>query len=253
MYLCDTQRVIILEAFLYADFMSTPYYHTKTQTIEIDGVNDLIIRSLLDRQQFYDPHGAASRLGICSASWSLFGMLWPSSIHLARALALRPVDAQEKILEIGCGLALASLVAHRRGANITASDRHPKAKLFLHENLELNHLPKLPFRHGQWGDHPTPSLQDTGAELLHKKYDLIVGSDLLYEPDMPLALGRFVNMHAAEKAEVWIVDPNRGYRPAFNRAMQTLGFDLSSDNVLNQQENSEHEKYSGRLLIYNRH
>ncbi len=232
--------------------MNTPHYHTKTETIEIEGVSDLIVQSLLDRQQFYDPTGAASRLGICSASWSLFGMLWPSSIRLASALALRPVDANEKILEIGCGLALASLVAHRRGANITASDRHPKAKLFLQENLRLNNLPKLPFRHGQWGEHPIPSLEDTGAELLYKKYDLIVGSDLLYEPDMPKALASFVNLYAAEHAEVWIVDPNRGYRPAFNRKMQTLGFELSSDKVLTETD-TDHEKYRGRLLIYNRH
>ena len=120
----------MLEAFSYVEFMSTTHYHTKTQTIEIAGVKDLVIRSLLDKQQFYDPQGAALRLGICSASWSLFGMLWPSSIHLASALALRPVNTDEKILEIGCGLAVASLVAHRRGANITASDRHPKAQKF---------------------------------------------------------------------------------------------------------------------------
>lgn len=232
--------------------MNTQHYHTKTESIQIDGVQDLLIRSLLDRQQFYDPKGAAARLGICSASWSLFGMLWPSSIRLASALALRPVNKDEKILEIGCGLALASLVAHRRGANITASDRHPKAKLFLQENLRLNNLPKLPFRHGQWGEHPTPSLDDTGAQLLHKKYDLIVGSDLLYEPDMPKALARFVNMYAAEQAEIWIVDPNRGYRPAFNRKMQELGFGLSSDESIIEHDPTG-DSYRGRLLIYNRH
>ncbi len=231
--------------------MSSAHYLTKTETIEIQGVNDLVICSLLDRQQFYDPKGAAERLGICSASWSLFGMLWPSSIRLASAIALRPVDPNEKILEIGCGLALASLVAHRRGANITASDRHPKAKLFLEKNLALNNLPKLPFRHGQWGEHAVPSLEDTGAALLSQKYNLIVGSDLLYEPDMPKALGRFVNLHAADQAEVWIVDPNRGYRPAFNRKMDSLGFALSSDEVLSESEPTE-EKYRGRLLVYKR-
>lgn len=231
--------------------MNSPHYSTKTETIVIDGADDLIIRSLLDRQQYYDPKGAAERLGICSASWSLFGMLWPSSIRLASALALRPVNADEQILEIGCGLALASLVAHRRGANITASDRHPKAKLFLKENLRLNNLSELPFRHGQWGEHPLPSLEDTGAELLREKYDLIVGSDLLYEPDMPDALALFVNLHAAIQAEVWIVDPNRGYRPAFNRKMQTLGFELISDNILTETDPSQ-ESYRGRLLIYKR-
>lgn len=231
--------------------MSTENYYTKIETIKIEGVDDLIVRSLLDRQQFYDPSGAAARLGICSASWSLFGMLWPSSIRLASALAKRPVNSEEKILEIGCGLALASLVAHRRGANITASDRHPKAKLFLQENLRLNNLPKLPFRHGQWGEHPTPSLEDTGAALLSTKYDLIVGSDLLYEPDMPTALARFIDVYANEHAEVWIADPNRGYRPAFTRKMRTLGFELTSDVLMNELE-PEGEQYRGRLLIYNR-
>src|SRR5690554_282620 len=231
--------------------MSSKNYYTKIENIKIDGTNDLIIRSLLDRQQYYDPKGAAKRLGICSASWSLFGMLWPSSIHLARAIAKRPINQDENILEIGCGLALASLVAHRLGAKITASDRHPKAKLFLQKNLRLNNMPKLPFRHGQWGEHPKPSLKDTGAPLLEKKYDLIIGSDLLYEPDMPIALARFVNLHANKSAEVWVVDPNRGYRTAFNRKMDTLGFQLSSDETITE-DISEQEKYRGRLLIYNR-
>ena len=69
---------------------------------------------------------------------------------------------------------------------------------------------------------------------------------------MPTTLGRFVNLHAAEQAEVWIVDPHRGYRPAFNRKMQSLGFDLSSDDVITEGA-LEDERYRGRLLIYNRH
>lgn len=231
--------------------MSASTYQTQTNSIEINGVENLFIRSLLDRQQYYDPTGAAARLGICSASWSLFGMLWPSSIHLASALAKRPINPQEKILEIGCGLALASLVAHRLGANITACDRHPKAKLFLEENLRLNDLPKLPFRHGQWGKHSEPSIKDTGAALLTKKYDLVIGSDLLYEPDMPKALARFVDECANSDAEVWIVDPNRGYRTAFNKKMTAFGFQLSSEESLIEAELSD-EKYKGRLLIYNR-
>ena len=99
-FLCHTRSIIILEAYLYDQIMSTEQYYTKIETISIEGVDDLIIRSLLDRQQYYDPTGAAQRLGICSASWSLFGMLWPSSIRLASALAKRPVNPNEKILEL---------------------------------------------------------------------------------------------------------------------------------------------------------
>ena len=93
-----------------------PGYATKQEVIAIAGVDDLIIRSLLDRLQFADPDGDAERLGISSALWPLFGLLWPSGAHLAARMAEHPVSPTERILEIGCGLALASLVGHRRGA-----------------------------------------------------------------------------------------------------------------------------------------
>ena len=102
-------------------------YLTKQESIAIPGVPNMFIRSLLDKQQFYDPENAALELGIYSAFWSLFGLLWPSGARLAERVAHRPVNADERILEIGCGLALSSLVGHRRGANITASDCHPLA------------------------------------------------------------------------------------------------------------------------------
>lgn len=132
--------------------MATPGYYTKTEKIEINGVKSLLIRSLRDRQQYYDPQEAALRLGISPAAWPLFGLLWPSALYLAAQLARRPVCPNEKILEIGCGLGLASLVGHRRGARVTASDCHPLAEDFLRENLRLNALcTSLEYRHGQWG------------------------------------------------------------------------------------------------------
>ena len=96
-------------------------YFTKQENIAVAGVADMVIRSLLDKQQFHDPLEAALRLGISSASWPLFGLLWPSGARLAERLATRPVRAGERVLEIGCGLALSSLVGHRRGADMTAS------------------------------------------------------------------------------------------------------------------------------------
>ena len=101
-----------------------PGYLTKQQSIPVAGADDLIIRSLLDINQFHDPLDEALNLGISSATWPLFGLLWPSGARMAERMAQRTVTG-ERILEIGCGLGLTSLVAHRRGANITASDCHP--------------------------------------------------------------------------------------------------------------------------------
>lgn len=234
--------------------MTAPGYKTRLERIAIAGVPDLVIRSLLDHQQYHDPTGAAQRLGICSASWPLFGLLWPSSVQLAVQFAERPVCPNERVLEIGCGLALASLVGHRQGAHMTASDRHPLAQGFLEKNASLNDMSSVRYRHGQWGMDGTPCIQDTGAELLSARYDLIIGSDLLYERDTPELLAGFIDDHAQAGAEVWMVDPDRGHRPAFNRHMAMHGFQLMRDKRLGQAilPNAVVQDYKGRLLIYRR-
>ena len=57
-----------------------PGYQTKQECVAIPGAHDLHIQSLLDRQQYADPLGEAEALGISSAAWPLFGLLWPSSL-----------------------------------------------------------------------------------------------------------------------------------------------------------------------------
>jgi predicted nicotinamide N-methyase len=229
-----------------------PGYEVKQERIAIAGADDLIIRSLLDRQQCFDPLGEADRLGISSAAWPLFGLLWPSGAQLAARMAIRPVCSGERILEIGCGLALASLVAHRRGANITASDRHPLAASFLEENLRLNDLSPMKYRHGHWSV-PEPPRENVASAVstVRGRYDLIIGSDVLYERDANAALAGFIERHAELAAEVWIVDPDRGNRPTFNRQMAARGF-LMREERLDRPASVAAAAYKGRLLIYRR-
>lgn len=223
-----------------------PAYQTKQERIAIAGVDDLVVRSLLDRNQFDDEDGAAARVGISPASWPLFGVLWPSAALLAARLGARPVRAGETILEIGCGLALASLVGHRRGADVTASDRHPLTAAFLAENLRLNGLPPMKYLHGDWD-----AAADGGAEEPASRFDLIVGSDLLYERDVSGALAGFVSRHAKPSCEVWIVDPDRSNRPAFNRRMEADGF-ARHEERLDVVASEDDAAYKGRLLVYRR-
>ncbi len=252
-----------------------PGYLTKQECIAISGVADLHIRSLLDNQQFSDPQGLAALVGISAATWPLFGLLWPSGAELAARMGQRPVTAGERILEIGCGLGLASLVGHRRGADMTASDCHPLAGLFLANNLRLNGLAPMKYRHGLWGEvaHPAPpadgsphlpasapgvqAVEDSGHTAndgsvdVSGRFDLIMGSDVLYERDDSGGLARFIEDHTQPSAEVWIVDPHRGNRPAFNRRMADLGFDLSEQR-LDRLATPLHTAYRGRMLTYTR-
>jgi predicted nicotinamide N-methyase len=229
-----------------------PGYQTKQERIAVAGVADLLIRSLLDRQQFHDPLGDAERQGISSAAWPLFGLLWPSEVRLAERLAQRPVRAGERILEIGCGLGLASLVAHRRGADITASDCHPLAQDFMQENLRGNALMPMKYRHGAWSL-ASPRLRGRiasgTARIVRGRFDLLIGSDLLYERDDAGTLAGFIGRHAGPAAEVWIVDPDRGNRSAFHRSMAAQGFALREER-LDTAASAGVAGYKGRLLVY---
>ena len=228
-----------------------PGYETKQESIAVAGVDNLHIRSLLDRQQFADPLGLAERLGISSATWPLFGLLWPSGGQLALQLAGRTVQPDERVLEMGCGLALPSLVAHRRGMDITASDSHPLTARFLRNNLRLNGLAPMKYRHGAW-DAPAASAGfGAHSTTLRGRYDLLVGSDLLYDRDASMALAGFIGRHAQPQAEVWIVDTDRGNRPDFSRQMQALGFDLREQR-LDTAATAQAAQYKGRLLVYRR-
>jgi predicted nicotinamide N-methyase len=231
-----------------------PGYELTQQRVAIDGVADLIISSLRDRQQFADPLGEAARLGISSAAWPMFGLLWPSGARLAARLAQRPIRPGERILEIGCGLALASLVGHRAGADVTASDRHPLTARFLRTNLLLNGLAPMKYRHGQWPAVALPIELDgaLACAQVSGRYDLIIGSDLLYERDADGSLADFIGAHAAPAAEVWIVDPDRANRPAFNRQMAARDFEQREERLDHPANAAGGAAYKGRLMVYRR-
>jgi len=177
----------------------------KTVKVRIAG-QEHSIRCLTDRSQYADADGRAERAGVPPASWPLFGVLWPAGIALAEEMSAFPVDGK-RILEAGCGLALPSLVLKRRGADITATDHHPMAGDFLGFNTELNGLPPIRFRLAGWAD------ADLG------RFDLIIGADLLYEPDQPALLASFLERHAAPGAEIVIADPGRRQLAAFRKLM----------------------------------
>ena len=226
-------------------------YAVKHEDIGIDGAGPMHIRSLLDLQQFFDPAGQAQALGISPAQWPLFGMLWPSGLQLAGAMLRRPLVEGESILEIGCGLALASLVCHRRGALVTASDCHPLAGEFLLENLRLNALAPMRYCHGDWSAQPPQTAPAHAIPRVQGRFDLIMGSDVLYERDGGGHLPAFIERHALPTSEVFIVDPNRGNRAAFSRRMQALGFGLTETRLDCAAKDTE-LAYRGRLLHYRR-
>lgn len=215
-------------------------YETRKIHLRV-GSREWKIRSLKDTQQYYDPQGEAKRAGICSASWSLFGQLWPASKALARAVKKIDISGR-RFIELGCGLGLPSLVLRARGAHVVASDKHPLSEEFLDYNAALNQVPEVPFVDLDWGLSPAPDQRG--------QYDVILGSDILYEPDHAEMLAEFVSQLAAPKAKVLITCPGRGYRNRFARYLQDYGFDLTEQNIPFIE--GEPAPHRGRLLSFRR-
>lgn len=213
-----------------------PGYDVRTTRVTIGG-SEYAIRALLDKQQYADPLGHAELAGISSAAWPIFGVLWPAGAVLATAVATVPI-AGRRILEVGCGLGLSSLVLQRRGADITATDRHPLAGEFLARNALLNDLPPVEFQIAQWAG-PNPSLGT---------FDLIIGADVVYEREHVGLLADFFLRHANPIAEILITDPGRGHANGLSRALAAQGY-LCSE-TRSPFEPGELPPHRGRLLRY---
>ena len=196
-----------------------PGYEVETLTHRIGG-SDFHVRTLLNKQQFSDPEGTAESAGVSPASWPLFGVVWPAGLALATEMSQFPIEGKS-ILELGCGIGLTSLVLARRGANITACDYHPLAEEFLRHNTDLNGLAPIAFYTASW----------LGPNPLLGHFDLIIGSDLLYERDHAPLLAGFVSHHANPAAQVLIADPGRGYVSPFSTLMLAQGYVRSAQTM----------------------
>jgi predicted nicotinamide N-methyase len=211
-------------------------YEVRTQFLTI-GELALTVRTLKDQNQYYDPVGLAEKIGITQSSWSSFGVIWQSAVILAELIASMPLE-KLRILELGCGVALPSLVASKKGANVHVSDYHPLAEQFLEKNTVLNNLGPISYFRGDWRN-PITQLG---------RFDLVIGSDILYEKEHPQILSSFINSHTKDSSEVIIVDSMHKHAKRFNKLMRNNGFDIMAEKV--PENYVLDRRYKGKIYRY---
>ena len=97
--------------------------------------------------------------------------LWPSGVALARSVE-RLVRPGERVVELGCGLGVASIAAALAGARVLATDWAADALAFTAENAALNGA-AVETALVHWGE---PAVLLDGAP-----WDWVLAADLLYE------------------------------------------------------------------------
>ena len=136
--------------------------------------------------------------------------LWPSALALAEVLA---AAAPARVLELGCGLGVPSLVAALGGARVLATDWSPDAVELLPRNAARAGA-EVEVARFAWTADPTPL----------GRWPLVVGADVLYERRNAPQLLALLPEVVADGGEAWIADPGRAAAPDFFAAARADGW-----------------------------
>ena len=138
--------------------------------------------------------------------------IWPSAIALARRLSKEDL-AGRRVVELGVGVGLPTLVALDRGAGVLATDYYAAALDFTRHNARTNGLPEPETALLDWHDGP-----GAGA------FDLVIAADVMYEERSTRSLARLLPGLLRPGGEALFADPGRRYEPLFRELVQEKGF-----------------------------
>jgi len=131
--------------------------------------------------------------GKSSKELPYWAKVWEASFVLARFLGMQPVAPGRKILEIGAGLGIVGLYAGLCGHQVVMSDVDEDALLFARAHVLMNQVPNVNIRKLDW-NHPDPG----------ESYDMIVGSEVVYDRGTYPALVAFLRQMLAPRGMIYL-------------------------------------------------
>ena len=121
----------------------------------------------------------------------LWAKIWKASLVLSGYLADLPPNVNKRILEIGSGVGLVSIVAATFGHRITMTEYNSDALNFARANACLNNCPDLPIKKLDWN-----------RPRLKQKFDLIAAAEVTYNEAYFLPLIRLFKSNLTPGGEI---------------------------------------------------
>ena len=147
--------------------------------------------------------------------------VWPSARVLAeRVLTLR--GTARTLLELGCGAGLVATAALLAGFRVCATDYYEEALSFTELNARQNSGRGLETRLVDWRRLPT----NLG------RFDVVVGSDVLYERPYGGLVARAIDVTLAAHGEAYVADPGRIAADEFLRDAASRGLHVVSHDIV---------------------
>lgn len=147
-------------------------------------------------------------------------LLWESAPVLAEYLAGQQV-AGKRMLELGAGVGLAGIVAAHLGAQVRQTDHSTEALALCRANAAGNGVAGIEVAAGDWN-----GWRDEA------RYDLIVGSDVLYDRAAFKPLLAIIEQNLAPGGRVVLTDPGRGDTPMFLSVARLAGWRVETRRIM---------------------
>ena len=155
-------------------------YETEAAEVVINGKKfRILLPRYLDR--FINPADVLD-------DFPLWAKIWKASWVLSGYLAELPPDVNQRLLEIGAGVGLVSIVAATFGHQITMTEYNSDALNFARANACLNNCPNMPI----------------------KKLDWIVAAEVTYDETFFLPLIRMFKSYLKPEGEIILASEIRG-------------------------------------------
>ncbi len=138
-------------------------------------------------------------------------VLWRSGVALARELEGEPLRGL-RVVELGCGLGMPSVVAARAGATVLATDVAPEALELVRRNAEANGV-SVGAALADWAE---------PDELVGRApFELALAADVLYER---AAVAQLLSLLPRLAPVAWLADPGRPAAEAFTEQARRRGW-----------------------------